>query len=234
MAEPAGRRTILTGWGRTSPTSARMLTGSLEAVPALVAQAGPRGIIARGLGRSYGDAAQNAGGDVVGPLPSRIDLEADAEGGPIVRVSAGTSIHELIRLLVPTGHFVPVTPGTRYVTVGGAIAADVHGKNHHRHGSFGSHVVSLDLLTADGAVRSIGPELDAELFWATIGGMGLTGLILGAVVRVYRVESGLMRVQTERLDDIDVVMARMREADREATHSVAWIDLIFSWSGATP
>ena len=226
MAEPVGRRTTLTGWGRTSPSSARLLTSSREAVPALVAHAGPRGIIARGLGRSYGDAAQNAGGDVIGPLPSRIDLDADAEGGPVVHVSAGTSIHELIQLLVPTGHFVPVTPGTRYITVGGAIATDVHGKNHHRYGSFGSHVVSLDLLTADGAVRSIGPELDAELFWATVGGMGLTGLILGAVVRVYRVESGLMRVQTERLDDIDTVMARMREADSEVTYSVAWIDTV--------
>jgi decaprenylphospho-beta-D-ribofuranose 2-oxidase len=227
MAEPAGgRATSLTGWGRTSPSTARLLPGTPEELPGIITGAGARGVIARGLGRSYGDAAQNAGGDVIGPLPSRIDLDADADGGPVVHASAGASLHELIRVLVPTGHFVPVTPGTRYVTIGGAIAADVHGKNHHRHGSFGSHVVSLDLLTADGSVRTIGPDQEGELFWATVGGMGLTGVILDAVVRVHRVESGLMRVQTERLDDIDAVMARMREADREATHSVAWIDTL--------
>ena len=226
MAEPGGRRTSLTGWGRTSPSTARVVSGTRDDVARLVADAGPRGIIARGLGRSYGDAAQNAGGEVIGPLPSHLELEAEAPGGPVVRVSAGTTIHELIRELVPTGHFVPVTPGTRYVTVGGAIAADVHGKNHHRHGSIGDHVVSLDLLTADGSVRTVGPDLEGGLFWATVGGMGLTGVVLSAVLRVPRVESGLMRVQTERIDDIDTVMARMREADHEATHSVAWIDTL--------
>jgi decaprenylphospho-beta-D-ribofuranose 2-oxidase len=227
MPEPAGERpTRLTGWGRTAPTTARLHTGTAEELPGLVAAAGPRGLIARGLGRSYGDAAQNAGGDVVAPLPSSIELDPGTEGGPVVHVSAGTSIHELIRELVPTGHFVPVTPGTRYVTVGGAIAADVHGKNHHRHGSFGSHVVSLDLVTADGSVRTVGPDQEAGLFWATVGGMGLTGVIVRATVRVYAVESGLMRVQTERLDDIDAVMGRMRETDGEATHTVAWIDTL--------
>jgi decaprenylphospho-beta-D-ribofuranose 2-oxidase len=203
-----------------------LLEADAATLPEVVTQAGPRGVIARGLGRSYGDAAQNAGGLVIGPLPGSIELDAGAEGGPVVHVSAGSSIHELIRTLVRAGHFVPVTPGTRYVTVGGAIAADVHGKNHHRHGSFGSHVVSLDLLTADGSVLTIGPDRERELFWATVGGMGLTGLILRATVRVHAVESGLMRVQTERLDDIDAVMARMREADGDATHSVAWIDTL--------
>jgi decaprenylphospho-beta-D-ribofuranose 2-oxidase len=221
-----GQLTSLTGWGRTAPTTARLVTGGPRSLPGIVANAGPRGLIARGLGRSYGDAAQNAGGAVVGPLPSRMELEVDAAGGPVVHVSAGTSIHEMIRALVPAGHFVPVTPGTRYVTVGGAVAADVHGKNHHRDGCFGSHVVSLDLLTADGSVRTIGPDREPELFWATVGGMGLTGVILAAVVRVYAVESGFMRVQTERLGDIGTVMARMREADREATHSVAWVDTL--------
>src|SRR3954462_1940361 len=171
MAEKSGVATSLTGWGLTAPTTARLHVGGPDDLPGILAQRRPRGVIARGLGRSYGDAAQNAGGDVVAPLPSRIELDAGAEGGPVVHVSAGTSVHELIQTLVPTGHFVPVTPGTRYVTVGGAVAADVHGKNHHRHGSFGHHVLSLDLLTADGSVRTVGPERDSELFWATVGGM---------------------------------------------------------------
>ncbi len=225
MAEQ-GARVSLTGWGRTAPTTARLVPGSPEALAGIVAAAGPRGVIARGLGRSYGDAAQNAGGDVIGPLPSSIELDRDAEGGPVVRTSAGTSVHELVRELVPTGHFVPVTPGTRYVSVGGAIAADVHGKNHHRDGTFGCHVVSLDLLTADGTVRTIGPRRDPALFWATVGGMGLTGVILAAVVRLRPVESGRMRVDTERLEDLDALMARMRETDAEVGYSVAWIDTL--------
>ncbi len=228
MPDSSDLRTSLTGWGRTAPTSARLLEGTDETISVLVAGAGPRGVIARGLGRSYGDAAQNAGGDVIGPLPGRFELDAEADGGPVVDASAGTSIHDLIRELVPTGHFVPVTPGTRYVTVGGAVAADVHGKNHHRHGSIGNHVVSLELLTADGTTHRIGPDREPELFWATVGGMGLTGVIRSVVLRVYAIESGYMRVQTERIDDIDSVMARMREADREATHSVAWIDTLAS------
>src|SRR4051794_39325721 len=122
MPDPGpGDRVVLTGWGRTAPSAARLVSSTPERLADLVTHAGGRGVIARGLGRSYGDAAQNAGGDVVGPLPSWIELDADAVGGPVVRVSAGTSLHELIRTLLATGHFVPVTPGTRHVTVGGAI-----------------------------------------------------------------------------------------------------------------
>ncbi|MFC6343454.1 FAD-binding protein, partial [Nocardioides hankookensis] len=186
--------------------------------------AGPRGIVARGLGRSYGDAAQNAGGVVVAPLESWIEPDLERPGGPVVEVSAGASLHDLMGRLLPTGHFVPVTPGTRYVTVGGAIAADVHGKSHHRDGSFGDHVVSLDLLTADGSTRTLGP--DSQEFWATVGGMGLTGVVTRATVRVRPVDSAYLKVDTERLPDLPSLMRRMREADRASTYSVAWIDTV--------
>ena len=224
MTEAAGRAS-LTGWGRTAPTVARLVAPDVDDLPRLVSAAGPRGILARGLGRSYGDAAQNSGGVVVGPLPGDIELVRPAPDAA-VRVSAGTSLHELIRWLLPRGLFVPVTPGTRHVTVGGAIAADVHGKNHHRDGSFGAHVEEITLVCGDGELHRVGPARDAELFWATVGGMGLTGIITGAIVRVRPVESGYLLVDTERLPDLDAVMARMLEADRDASYSVAWIDTV--------
>jgi len=117
--------------------------------------------------------------------------------------------------------------------VGGAVASDVHGKNHHAVGSFGDHVDELLLMTADGTVRTVGPDQDPDLFWATVGGMGLTGLVLEAVVRLLPVETGHMLVRTERLGDLDSVMARMRELDEHVTYSVAWIDTLARgrWTG---
>ncbi len=223
----AGQPVVFAGWGGTAPTAGRAVAGSVDDVAAVLAAAGPRGLIARGLGRSYGDAAQNGGGDVLLPLDPATDLAPD---GSTVRASAGTSLHDLMRFLIPRGLFVPVTPGTRYVTLGGAVAADVHGKNHHRVGSIGSHVESIELVGGDGVTRTLGPQADPELFWATVGGMGLTGVITSVTLRLQRVESGWMSVRTERLGDLAAVMRRMREADREATYSVAWIDTLATGS----
>lgn len=224
MAEPASERRLLTGWGGTSPSAATVVDIGEDELPAVLMGAHPRGVIARGLGRSYGDAAQNAGGLVVDLLPGRIELLEDG----LVRVSAGTDLHALIRDLIPRGWFVPVTPGTRYVTVGGAIAFDVHGKNHHRAGSIGAHVRSLELVLADGSRRTLAPDDDSaearEQFWATVGGMGLTGIITSAVLALVPVESGHMVVDTERASDLDEVMTRLREADRTHTYTVAWLD----------
>ncbi|GAA2153101.1 FAD-binding oxidoreductase [Nocardioides koreensis] len=213
----------LTGWGRTAPTVAATIRSDAAGVPEAVRRAGARGLIARGLGRSYGDPAQNAGGDVLLPVPG--PLEVDATAG-VVRVAAGTSLHDLMVELLPRGLFLPVTPGTRYVTVGGAIACDVHGKSHHVAGSFGEHVVSLDLVTADGATRTLGPDRDPELFWATVGGMGLTGVITRAELRTIPVETSSMSVTTTRLPDLDAAMAAMRSTDAGFTYSVAWIDTL--------
>jgi decaprenylphospho-beta-D-ribofuranose 2-oxidase len=192
-------------------------------VAAVVRGAGPRGLIARGLGRSYGDPAQNAGGEVLLPLPTEIGAPA-ADG--TVRVSAGASLHDLMVTLLPHGRFVPVTPGTRYVTVGGAIACDVHGKSHHRVGSFGDQVVSLDLVLASGERRTVGPDHDTDLFWATVGGLGLTGVVTGATLRTIPVETGYAEVTTQRLPDIDSVLDEMRASDDDYAYSVAWIDTL--------
>lgn len=221
MSDPGS--TELTGWGRTAPTAGRTIAASVSQVPALVRQAGSRGLIARGLGRSYGDPAQNAGGSVLLPLPTGIWVPA--EDGTI-RVSAGTSLHDLMVALLPQGRFVPVTPGTRYVTVGGAIACDVHGKSHHLTGSFGRQVVDLDLVLADGETRTVGPDRDPELFWATVGGLGLTGVITAATLRTIEVETAYAEVTTQRLRNLEEVMREMREGDADATYSVAWIDTL--------
>jgi decaprenylphospho-beta-D-ribofuranose 2-oxidase len=214
---------LLTGWGRTAPSRAHILHATQEVIATRLADPGPRGLIARGLGRAYGDAAQNAGGSVL--LMEGLDVvhEVDFESG-VVRVDAGVSIERLVRSLLPQGLFPPVTPGTWFVTVGGAIAADVHGKNHHRDGSFCEHVLSLDLITPSGERVTVSPG--DELFEATAGGMGLTGVIVAATIRMLRVPSPFMVVDRERATDLDDVMARMSERDDEYRYSVAWIDCL--------
>ncbi|MGZ4493082.1 MAG: FAD-binding protein [Nocardioides sp.] len=197
--------------------------GTDEALSRLVLRSGPRGVVARGLGRSYGDAAQNAGGTVLDMTPRGGILSVDADAR-LVHVEAGASLESLMRLLLPMGLFVPVLPGTRHVTVGGAIAADVHGKNHHVDGSFGRHVVSLELLVADGTVRRLGP--DDPLFWATVGGMGMTGVILAATIRMRRVETAFCLVETERTSHLQELLQRMTTEDDRYTYSVAWIDCL--------
>lgn len=217
-------RTSLTGWGRTNPSVADVVDVLRSEVSGTIAAAGSRGALARGLGRSYGDAAQNSGGLVVRLLGSAKDASLDPQAGTVT-VSAGASLDELMRELVPRGWFVPVTPGTRFVTVGGAIASDIHGKNHHLDGSFGNYVERMSLLLADGTVVELTPDSDSELFWATIGGMGLTGIVLDATVRLLPIESSRMTVDTHRIADLDALLAVMAEGDDRYRYSVAWIDL---------
>jgi decaprenylphospho-beta-D-ribofuranose 2-oxidase len=222
----ASATTSVTGWGRTAPTVARLLRpGTYEEAVAAVRDSGGRGAIARGLGRAYGDAAQNAGGAVLDMTALDRIHEIDAVNG-LVTCDAGVSLHRLMQVLLPLGWFVPVTPGTRYVTVGGAIGADIHGKNHHGSGSFSRHVRAVELLTGDGETRLVTPEDEPELFWATAGGMGLTGVILAATVRLLPVRTSLMSVDTERATDLDDLMARLTATDHRYRYSVAWIDLL--------
>ena len=139
---------------------------------------------------------------------------------------AGVSIDTLIRVLVPLGFFVPVTPGTRFVTVGGAIAADIHGKNHHVAGAWCQHVLSMTFALPSGEVVALTPESDPELFWATAGGLGLTGTVIDATFRCPRVATSRLAVDTDRCRDLDEVMRLMTEGEAIHPYSVAWIDLV--------
>lgn len=216
-------KTELTGWGRTAPTVADLIPAPCDdGVIEAVKNAGPRGLLARGLGRAYGDAAQNSGGTVLDMTSRRRVTHFDEQTG-VVEVEAGVSLDQLIRDLVPKGWYVPVSAGTRYVTVGGAIAADIHGKNHHRDGSFGSHLDTITLVDGTGSVRELTPG--DPLFWATVGGMGLTGVVLRARIRMKPVSTSTCLVDTLRCADLDEVLAAM-EDDARYDYSVAWVDCL--------
>jgi decaprenylphospho-beta-D-ribofuranose 2-oxidase len=186
---------------------------------------GERGAVARGLGRCYGDAAQNAGGRVIHQVDDVDWCRLDVERGRLT-APGGVSLDAIMRRYVPQGWFVPVTPGTRYVTVGGAVASDIHGKNHHVDGSFGHHLHGLRLMDAEGSLQELTPQSDPPWWWATIGGMGLTGVVVEADFDLIPLQTSRCVVDTERAEDLDDVMARMADGDHRYRYSVAWIDLV--------
>jgi decaprenylphospho-beta-D-ribofuranose 2-oxidase len=192
-----------------------------EELPALLGRPGERGVLARGLGRSYGDAAQNAGGLVL-DMTGMSKITAICPDA--ATAEAGASLGRLMEALLPHGLFLPVTPGTRHVTLGGAIASDVHGKNHHVDGSLSRHVSSLVLQTTDGRRLRLTPEDDD--FAATAGGMGLTGVILEATLRPIRIESAWIAEKIERAPDLDATLSRLASTDSSYRYSVAWIDCL--------
>ena len=181
-------------------------------------------MIARGLGRSYGDAAQCAGGLVVDCTGLDRITGLDVAGATL-QAESGVSMESLLRLLVPRGLFPPVTPGTRFVTLGGAIASDVHGKNHHVDGALSRHLTSVRVATPGGPIEC-GPGQNDDIFAATCGGMGLTGIILDAVLQLIRIETSSMLVNTERAADLDSCMARLSEDQDCYRYSVAWVDAL--------
>lgn len=228
----------LYGWGRTAPSTAQVLsTADVDTIAQAVKQVADenselpehkrRGVIARGMGRSYGDPAQNGGGLVVDMTPLNRIHSIDPDTG-IVDVDAGVTLDQLMKAALPYGLWVPVLPGTRQVTIGGAIGPDIHGKNHHSAGSFGDHVLSMELLVADGRVLHLEPTGEnSELFWATVGGMGLTGIILRARIQMTFTETAYFIADTDRTDTLDETIAAHSDGSEvNYTYSSAWFDAI--------
>jgi decaprenylphospho-beta-D-ribofuranose 2-oxidase len=225
-SDEPGTREVVTGWGR-SPSSVSQVTrpANPDELAMAVKTAGPRGAIARGLGRSYGDQAMNAGGLVVDATGVSGLLELDYDAGT-ARVLAGTSLSALLHEIVPQGWFVQVTPGTSHITIGGAIANDVHGKGHHASGTFGSHVRSMVLALPDGTRRTLTPTDTPDEFWATCGGLGLTGTVVEATIALRRIETSLLKVDSDRVPDLDSLLTLLLEGGRRYCYSVAWIDCL--------
>jgi decaprenylphospho-beta-D-ribofuranose 2-oxidase len=228
-ARPALRREMLGGWGgaRRVPMHVLQPAGIDQLQDALGRARGfpgpngrATGVIARGMGRSYADAAQLADGLAL-RLTEMKDFRLEADTG-VVRAQAGVTIGELLAALVPVGWMVPVVPGTQHVTIGGAVASDIHGKNHGVVGTFGRHVRRLGLLTSAGELLELGPEDD--LFQATLGGMGLTGAIVWAEFALRAVSGPWLSVDTDRVEDLDGALAALTTSG--GSHRVAWIDLL--------
>ena len=217
--------TRLSGWGRYPV--ADCLEVELTTPDQACNMRAPAGAIARGNGRSYGDSSLAPAGTM---MTRRLDrmLAFDEASGQLT-CEAGTMLSDIITAFVPRGWFPPVTPGTKFVTVGGMVAADVHGKNHHGAGSFCNHVLWLDLALGDGRVLHCSPAQHAELFAATCGGMGLTGIILRVCFTLRRIGSAWIEQRVERAGNLDQAMA-LFEASQGATYSVAWIDCLATGS----
>lgn len=215
----------LSGWGRYPVARAQVARPERRAeVFEALRDAGGQGLLAHGLGRSYGDAALLEGGHVV--LTRRLDrmLSFDPDTGWL-RCESGVSIEDILETFVPRGFFPPVTPGTKFVTVGGALGCDVHGKNHHVDGSWSNHVRRVELLTASGEVVSCDRETEPELFDATVGGMGLTGVILAMDVKLTPIHNPWIAMESVRVENLDHFFEVSAESGG-FTHTVSWIDCV--------
>lgn len=223
----AGQESIfLSGWGRypsvntivNRPESRASLWQTIE-------QAGEYDLLARGKGRSYGDAAEAASGQTI--LMEKLNrfCAFDSDTGTL-RLEPGVTIAEIIKTFIPKGWFCPVVPGTKFVTVGGAIAADIHGKNHHRDGSFSAFVKRFWLLTAGGEIIECSRRQNTDVFWATIGGMGLTGIIVEAELALSPIETSYISYKSIRANNLTELMGLFDEHEEKHHFSVAWIDCL--------
>lgn len=213
----------VTSWGRIRRAPHAVVR------PAFLDQAraaldGASSVLCYGLGRSYGDVCLNEKGRLI--VTDMLDhfIAFDRDTG-IVRAEAGLSLDNLLRVVVPHGWFPAVVPGTKFVTLGGAVANDVHGKNHESAGTFGSHVRSLGLARSCGDVVTLSREQNAELFAATIGGLGLTGMIVWVELQLMRIGSSLIETETLPIADLEAFF-KLADESREWTYTVAWVDCL--------
>ena len=230
-APAVGAERTLCGWGRTVRSRCRVIEPrSAEEAEQLLAHikasTGAIGLLARGAGRSYGDGALNTHGVVLDMSGLNAVVEVDRERSSIT-AQAGATIADLLAALAPHGLTLPVVPGTRHVTLAGAIASDIHGKNHHRDGAFARHVVSISLCTPARGAIEITSATDPDLFYATLGGMGLTGVILDATLRAEPLYAPWVIADTYRTDSLAQTLASL-SGPEPRRYSVAWLDLLAS------
>jgi len=211
----------LEGWGRSPVVPGSEVRS--EDLPRITAGRP----LTRGLGRSYGDSSLPAAGDreVASAILADRILSFDAETGTL-RAEAGLPLSDLYRLFLPRGWFVPVTPGTQFVTLGGMVAADVHGGNHHRDGCFGAHVTQLRMRVADGRIVDCSRSEERDLFLATLGGMGLTGHILEVEFRMVRVASPWLWGESERVHNVGEFVEVLGRAAADWPFTKGWIDCV--------
>jgi decaprenylphospho-beta-D-ribofuranose 2-oxidase len=223
---PVGVARALCGWGRTARSRCRVLqpSGADDVLEALAAHAPRAGVIARGAGRSYGDAAQNGGGDVLDMTGLDRIVAIDGERR-LITAQAGATVAQLMVGLAAHKLTLPVVPGTRHVTLAGAIASDIHGKNHHRDGGLSRYVTAISLCTPAGGLVEVSPENDPDLFYATLGGMGLTGVVVEATLRAESLPSPWVAADVDRTDGLEQTLELMSGAERHR-YSVAWLDLL--------
>jgi FAD/FMN-containing dehydrogenase len=220
MSQKSHPEPTLTGWGRLPKPGKEILSENLEKVTV-------GATLSRGLGRSYGDSSLPAakGDKVVNTRLANRILSFDEQTGRM-RAEAGLSLAEINRYFLPRGFFSPVTPGTKYVTLGGMVASDVHGKNHHREGCFGAHVRALRVRLADDSIVECSPEENADLFDATLGGMGLVGHILEVEFKLHRIPSRWIFMESERVRDLDAFLDALGRAAPAWPMTMGWIDCL--------
>lgn len=214
---------VFESWGRYPKASHTVLPvvsrTKLQALPK------EQTVLPFGLGRSYGDSCLNNGNIILDVSPLSYFLDFDETTG-ILRCEAGVSLDEILTVFVPRAWFLPATPGTRFVTVGGAIANDVHGKNHHCAGTFGCHVLRFGLLRSNGDNLECSPEKNKDLFSATIGGLGLTGLITWAEIKLKKIKNPLFDSETVKFANLDEFFAISEESESKYEYSVSWVDCL--------
>jgi decaprenylphospho-beta-D-ribofuranose 2-oxidase len=224
MTQPTTTTQKLTGWGRSSYATSRVVEATtVEQIQAALREPAAKPVVARGAGRSYGDAALNQDGFLIRTTEMKAVHAFDANSGEIV-IDPGVNFGDLLYRYASSGWIAPVTPGTQFATLAGAIANDAHGKNHDRDGSIGDHVRWMDLALADGSIKRIDPSGTPELFAATIGGIGLTGVITRICLQMKRVPGSRLLVQERRAANLDEYLDALQDARTRYRYSVGWID----------
>ena len=214
----------IASWGRYPKTRSFLqpMYWSCDRLPAPI---GGKKMLPYGMGRSYGDCCLNEDGTLISTTGMNHILAFDPEAG-VIRCEAGTTLDEVLKFIVPRGWFPPTTPGTRYITIGGAVANDVHGKNHHLAGTFGRHVRRFELLRSDGRRMICSPQENPEWFAATIGGIGLTGLITWVEFSLRKIASAMIDMETIKFKNLDDFFKISAESDKNFEHTVAWVDCL--------